>query len=229
MLEPLDRPARLKRSFARASDRVSLAISSLDLARRRVTLRELEARASDPALWEDPSSAALLKQLSSERAILEQAEAWEVELADVSAALQLAGEEEEGVEELMSEADEQLEALHTNLDGWERRNLMGGEFDRCDAVLSLVAGAGGVDAMDWTRMMLRMYERWAERLGYRTVLTEQMEGEEAGLKSASLAIHGEFAYGQLRSERGTHRLVRLSPFNSANKRQAWGLRVMCGV
>mmetsp|Transcript_12605 Transcript_12605/g.41058 ORF Transcript_12605/g.41058 Transcript_12605/m.41058 type:complete len:264 (-) Transcript_12605:282-1073(-) len=98
---------------------------------------------------------------------------------------------------------------------------MGGAHDSCGAVLTLTAGAGGVDAQDWAEMLLRMYRRWAEGhpSGYRVTLTERTEGEEAGIKSAALTIDGPYAYGNLKAERGTHRLVRLSPFNAANKRQ----------
>ena len=86
-------------------------------------------------------------------------------------------------------------------------------------MLTVLTGSGGVDAQDWSSMLVRMYTRWAEAAGHRVRLTEETPGEEAGIKSASLSIEGDFAYGSLRSERGTHRLVRLSPFNSANKRQ----------
>jgi len=113
----------------------------------------------------------------------------------------------------------QLRALTEELAEWEVRQLMSGEHDRCGATLSIVAGSGGVDAQDWSSMLLRMYRRWAEAAGHRVRVAEETAGDEAGIKSATIIIEGEFAYGALRSEHGTHRLVRLSPFNSANKRQ----------
>lgn len=209
-----------RRKFDSTSDRVSSAIATLDISRRQAKAAELESRTSDPSFWEDDTASTVLKQLSEQRSVIEQSFGWQKALEEVGTALQLAGEEADAAGELLREAQCILDRLESELAGWERRNLMRGEYDSCGAVLSLVAGAGGVDAMDWTSMLLRMYQRWGERGGYEVSLTEQTEGEEAGLKSASLTFRGEFAYGQLRGEHGTHRLVRLSPFNSANKRQA---------
>eukprot|EP00966_Prymnesium_polylepis_P306251 7076894-Prymnesium_polylepis.2 len=216
----VDHGADVRRQLALATERVSSAVATLDLARCRANVAELESRSSDPAFWDDATAAErVLRELSEQRAVLEQSSGWEAAVDDVQAAVQLAADEPEAADDLLAEAQAQLDALDSELAGWERRSLMGGEYDGCGAVINLVAGAGGVDAMDWTAMLLRMYERWGARAGYRVTLTEQTEGDEAGLKSASLTFEGEYAYGQLRSERGTHRLVRLSPFNSANKRQ----------
>lgn len=196
------------------------AISALNLPRRHASIAELDAQSASPSFWDDASSAeAVLRQLSEHRAVVEQASAWSEIIDDAQAAVLLAADEPEAAAELLAEAQATLGALDKELSRWEVRNLMGGEYDRCGAVLNLIAGSGGVDAMDWTAMLQRMYERWAERQGFRVTLTELTEGEEAGIKSASLTIEGDYAYGNLRSERGTHRLVRLSPFNAANKRQ----------
>jgi peptide chain release factor 2 len=176
---------------------------------------DLEAQSAVPSFWDDTAAAeATLRELAESKAVLEQASRWEGALEDAAAAVELADAE------MISEACDRLGGVRDELSAWEVRSLMGGEYDACGCVLSLTAGAGGVDAMDWTEMLLRMYTRWADaQPGFRATLTERSDGEEAGIKSATLSIEGSYAYGQLRAERGTHRLVRLSPFNSANKRQ----------
>lgn len=120
---------------------------------------------------------------------------------------------------LLDEAEVNMKALEHQLDQWELQRLLAGPYDQKGAVLTLNAGAGGTDAQDWAEMLLRMYTRWAERKGYKVQLAEISEGDEAGLKSATLEISGRYAYGYLKSEKGTHRLVRISPFNANGKRQ----------
>jgi peptide chain release factor 2 len=120
---------------------------------------------------------------------------------------------------LAQEAQDTLTRLEAELAQWELEKLLAGPYDASDAVLSIYAGAGGTDAQDWAEMLLRMYTRFAERQGYRVELTELSEGEEAGIKSATLIVRGRYAYGYLAAEKGTHRLVRISPFNANDKRQ----------
>jgi peptide chain release factor 2 len=120
--------------------------------------------------------------------------------------------------ELSAELPKKLHALEAVLDRVELANLLSGEYDANDAVVSLHAGAGGVDSQDWTEMLLRMYLRWAEREGLRAELDEILPGDEAGIKSATLTISGSNAYGLVSTERGVHRLVRLSPFDAAHRR-----------
>lgn len=122
-------------------------------------------------------------------------------------------------EGLVTEATTLLKDLDAQLSRWELEQLLSGPYDKNNAILAINAGAGGTDAQDWAEMLLRMYTRWAERHGYQTHLAELSEGEEAGIKSATLEIRGRYAYGYLRSEKGTHRLVRISPFNANGKRQ----------
>ncbi len=112
-----------------------------------------------------------------------------------------------------------MKTLGHQLDQWELQRLLSGPYDINGAILTLNAGAGGTDAQDWAEMLLRMYTRWGERKGYKVQLAEISEGDEAGLKSATLEITGRYAYGYLKSEKGTHRLVRISPFNANGKRQ----------
>ncbi len=120
---------------------------------------------------------------------------------------------------MFQEASASLAQLSRELDQWELQQLLSGPYDEGGAVLTINAGAGGTDAQDWAEMLLRMYTRWGESQGYKVHLMEISEGEEAGVKSASLEIVGRYAYGYMRSEKGTHRLVRISPFNANDKRQ----------
>lgn len=122
-------------------------------------------------------------------------------------------------ESLAEEIRRELEALQARIEELEFRLMLSGPYDASSAILAIHAGAGGTDSQDWAQMLLRMYLRWAEQHGYRTEILSQTEGEEAGIKSVTVAIDGRYAYGYLRSERGVHRLVRLSPFNAANARQ----------
>ncbi len=122
-------------------------------------------------------------------------------------------------ESLLQEAEASLTQLGKDLDQWELQQLLSGTYDQKGAVLTINAGAGGTDAQDWADMLLRMYTRWAEANRYKVHLAEISEGDEAGIKSATLEIEGRYAYGYLKSEKGTHRLVRISPFNANGKRQ----------
>ncbi len=119
----------------------------------------------------------------------------------------------------MEEGFRNLALLNEELDKFEIQKMLSGEYDTNSAILSINAGAGGVDAMDWANMLLRMYLRWAEKHGYKASLVDKSDGDEAGIKSASVKIEGKFAYGYLKAEKGVHRLVRISPFNANGKRQ----------
>ncbi len=135
---------------------------------------------------------------------------------DAIALLELASEEQD--EPLVAEVASEAVALEKELERLEFRLLLSGAHDRADAILAIHAGAGGTDAQDWAAMLLRMYLRWAESQGYRTQLLDSLDGEEAGLKRALVSIEGPWVYGYLRTERGVHRLVRLSPFDAARRR-----------
>ena len=121
--------------------------------------------------------------------------------------------------ELSTEASTNIAQLNHILDRWELQQLLSGTYDHKGAILNINAGAGGTDAQDWAEMLLRMYTRWAQKQGYKVKLAEISEGEEAGIKSATLEIEGRYAFGYLKGEKGTHRLVRISPFNANGKRQ----------
>jgi peptide chain release factor 2 len=148
---------------------------------------------------------------------LEQLAEWRSHLDDARAVLELL--ELENDDSLLEEAATNISQLTRDLDQWELQQLLSGTYDQKGAVLTINAGAGGTDAQDWAEMLLRMYTRWAEDHRYKVHLAEISEGDEAGIKSATLEIEGRYAYGYLRSEKGTHRLVRISPFNANGKRQ----------
>ena len=148
---------------------------------------------------------------------LQQLDQWQASLEDAKAVLELL--ESENDESLLQEATSNVIQLGRDLDQWELQQLLSGLYDQKGAVLTINAGAGGTDAQDWAEMLLRMYTRWAEDHRYKVHLAEISEGDEAGIKSATLEIEGRYAYGYLRSEKGTHRLVRISPFNANDKRQ----------
>jgi peptide chain release factor 2 len=136
--------------------------------------------------------------------------------ADALALLELATEDSDEV--MIAEVSDEVTDLERELAKLEFRLLLSGPHDRADAILAIHAGAGGTDAQDWTAMLLRMYLRWAESQGYRSQLLDSLDGEEAGLKRAMISVSGAWAYGYLRTERGVHRLVRLSPFDAARRR-----------
>jgi peptide chain release factor 2 len=158
-----------------------------------------------------------MRQLDDVRAQLDQLRRWRSLLDDAEASLEL--QELEPEPELLEEAANGLRGLCADLDRWELERLLSGSHDKEGAVLSINAGAGGTDAQDWALMLMRMYSRWAEDHGMKVTVDELSEGEEAGIKSCTIEIVGRYAYGYLRNEKGTHRLVRISPFNANDKRQ----------
>ena len=158
-----------------------------------------------------------MKSLNLLQQNVTQAKQWQQLYDDVEVSLELYAEVKE--EAFLEEAQEKLCLLEGKLGQWELEQQLNGEYDANDALLSINAGAGGTDAQDWAEMMLRMYMRWAEKRGYQCDLIDQSDGEEAGIKSATIKLQGHYAFGYARPERGVHRLVRLSPFNSSGKRQ----------
>jgi peptide chain release factor 2 len=174
--------------------------------------------AAQTDFWDDQDNAqSTLQRLGDLRSSIEQFDRWQSELADASTALEILAMESD--EALFNEAQQNLQVLSGELDRWELEKLLSGTYDEKGAVLVINAGAGGTDAQDWVEMLLRMYTRWAEQHKYKVQIDEISEGEEAGLKSVTIEILGRYAYGYLKSEKGTHRLVRISPFNANDKRQ----------
>lgn len=144
---------------------------------------------------------------------LEMVEKWDTIISDAEIALEI------GDEELIEESQTQLTELEKSLDKFDFQKMLSGEYDEADAILTVNSGAGGTDAQDWTEMLLRMYTRWAESKNWKVELLDKSDGEEAGIKSATIKITGKYAYGYAKAEKGVHRLVRISPFNANGKRQ----------
>jgi peptide chain release factor 2 len=179
-------------------------------------IEALEHRAADPDLWSDPKRAqTTMQELNGLKAQQEQILRWNRAVDDMDVMVDLAEEDES----MAAELTHTLKTITTEVDRWELTQLLSGQYDDSPAILSVAAGAGGTDAADWALMLLRMYSRWAEQNGYKAELTDYSENEEAGIKGATLIVTGPYAYGRLLAEKGTHRLVRISPFNSAGKRQ----------
>ena len=170
-----------------------------------------------------------MRQLDEVKAQLEQLGEWQAAVADGEATLELYGLEPD--DDLLAESNTALQKLRADLDRWELERLLSGPYDKEGAVISINAGAGGTDAQDWALMLMRMYTRWAEDHGMKVTVDELSEGEEAGIKSCTIEIEGRYAYGYLRNEKGTHRLVRISPFNANDKRQTSfaGVEVMPNI
>ncbi len=174
--------------------------------------------AAQPDFWDDQTSAQqTLQELNDLKSSLQQYAHWRSSLEDAKAVLELL--ELEADESLLKEAETNLTQLTQELERWELEQLLSGLYDAKGAVLTINAGAGGTDAQDWVEILLRMYTRWAEKQGYKVQLAELSEGDEAGIKSVTLEVDGRNAYGYLKAEKGTHRLVRISPFNANGKRQ----------
>jgi peptide chain release factor 2 len=189
-----------------------------DVPALNAKIQDLEQVAAQPEFWEDQEQAQqTLQELSDLKSHVQQLEQWKTSLEDAKAVLELL--ELEADEALFQEAQTNLAQLSRELDQWELQQLLSGPYDQGGAVLTINAGAGGTDAQDWAEMLLRMYTRWAEDHGYKAHLAELSEGDEAGVKSVMLEIEGKYAYGYLKAEKGTHRLVRISPFNANGKRQ----------
>ena len=198
-----------------------------DVPALKARQQDLEQLAAQPDFWDDQQAAQKqMRRLDEVKAQLQQLADWGSAVDDAKATLELY--ELEPDEEMLSEAQEGLTQLRQGLDRWELERLLSGDYDKEGAVLTINAGAGGTDAQDWAQMLLRMYTRWAEDHGMKVTVNELSEGEEAGIKSASIEVEGRYAYGYLRNEKGTHRLVRISPFNANDKRQTSfaGIEVM---
>lgn len=178
----------------------------------------MEQLAAQPDFWNDQASAQqTLQELNDFKSHLQQFEQWNRSLEDTKAVLDLLELEDDTA--LLQEAETNVTQLAHELDRWELQQLLSGLYDQKGAVLTINAGAGGTDAQDWAEILLRMYTRWGEAHGYKVQMAELSEGDEAGVKSATLEIDGRYAYGYLKAEKGTHRLVRISPFNANGKRQ----------
>ena len=192
--------------------------TAFDVAGLKARQRDLEQLAAQADFWNDQQNARRqMRQLDDVKAQLQQLQQWRNCINDAAATLELYDLEPDAA--MLEEANAGLQSLKQALDRWELERLLSGTYDQEGAVISINAGAGGTDAQDWALMLMRMYTRWGEAHGMKVSVDEISEGEEAGIKSCTIEIDGRYAYGYLRNEKGTHRLVRISPFNANDKRQ----------
>ncbi|CAN5361045.1 peptide chain release factor 2 [soil metagenome] len=193
----------------------------LDVEGLRDRIAKLEHEASDPNLWDDQSRAQkVTSELSHAQSELRRVEELRQRVDDLPVLYEMAAEEDGAeAENAAAEADAELAKLREDIEAMEVRTLLSGEYDQREAVVTIRSGAGGVDAADWAEMLMRMYIRWAEKHNYGVEVFDTSYAEEAGIKSATFAIHAPYAYGTLSVEQGTHRLVRISPFDNQSRRQ----------
>ena len=191
--------------------------SALGLGQMRSEIEQLENRAAEPGFWDDmENSQKILQRTANLKAKVEKYEKLEARYEDALALIELGDEAED--ESLIEEAQQELDGIRADIDRQHLETLLTGEYDKNNAILTFHAGSGGTEAQDWAEMLYRMYTRWAAAHGFNVKEIDYLDGDEAGLKSAVLLIEGENAYGYLKGEAGVHRLVRVSPFDSAGRR-----------
>ena len=193
-------------------ERTQTLRTCLNIEKKRAEVQEKEQQSQAADFWNDPKQAeSFLKALSGIKAWVQDFDAASSAVEDLEV-LQELDPEGPDIDEAYKTACEKVEAL-------ELKNMLGAEGDNLGAILTINSGAGGTEANDWSAMLMRMYMRWGERNGYKMTVTEQIDGDEAGIKSCTIQYEGDFAYGYLKAESGVHRLVRISPFNAQGKRQ----------
>jgi peptide chain release factor 2 len=188
---------------------------TFDYDKRKVRIIELTEQTQDPSFWDDPTKAqAIMKELDNEKSLVA---AWD-ELNDLRESINVFLEFQEMGEEVDDDLDAEYAKLQKGLEKLELRNMLKGQDDHRDAVVTFNPGAGGTESQDWGEMLYRMYTRWAERSGFKVSVIDYQDGDVAGLKSATIEVQGTNAYGFLKAESGVHRLVRVSPFDSNARR-----------
>lgn len=208
----------VKQQYNQLNSEVEKLYDHIEPSKIQTEIVELEDKLQQKDTWENPELSQKISQdLKERKDLLAQFSTWKEHLADVEAVFELYDEEKD--EELFSEAQDLLTKLNEEISAWKLEKTLSGEYDENSAIITVNAGAGGTDAQDWASMVLRMYLRWAEKRNWTTELLEKSDGEEAGIKSATIKVNGKYAFGYLKAEKGVHRLVRISPFNANGKRQ----------
>ena len=191
---------------------------SLDLENKERRITELDKSMEEPGFWDDPErSTKTVREAKNLKDTVDGYKHLQQQYEDIQVMIEMGYEENDPA--MIPEIQEMLDEFVKELEELRTKTLLSGEYDGCNAILKLNAGAGGTEAMDWCSMLYRMYQRWADKKGFTTEVLDFLDGDEAGLKSITLQVNGENAYGYLKSEKGVHRLVRISPFNAAGKRQ----------
>lgn len=215
--------ADVRRLMRALETRVEDNAALIDLAAQREIVRELEAASEQPGFWDDSDKAQqVVHRMNAAKALIERVGRWRDAVADARAILELAAEtggaDVDEASEMLADVSATLRAADADMSGWELLKLFSGKYDIHSCQLTISAGAGGTEACDWAEMLTRMYCRFAERQGFRAKIVDASAGDEVGYKSATVEVEGQYAYGWLRAEKGTHRLVRISPFNAQAKR-----------
>ncbi|MEW5868959.1 MAG: peptide chain release factor 2 [Chloroflexota bacterium] len=188
----------------------------LDLGEKETQLHKLQTQSEDPQLWNDPNQAKrVMKTMAS---LQDEVASWKTLQSRIADTLELCQLVSETDESMRTDLENEVNAIQIEVDRRELGVILSGKYDKGNALLAIHAGAGGTDSQDWAEMLQRMYLRWCEFHNYQTEILDLTEGEEAGIKSTTIAVDGPYAYGYLRSEKGVHRLVRLSPFDAAHRR-----------
>lgn len=188
--------------------------SVFDPEKIKQELTKLENQMQDSNIWTDTAKVTKIGQdIKEKKEILEKLSHWSQTIEDAQVAIEL------GDKDLIAISYEEIQKQEKELEKFELQQMLSGEYDSADAILTINSGAGGTDAQDWASMLLRMYMRWAESRGWKVELLDKLDGEEAGIKSATIKISGKYAFGYSKAEKGVHRLVRISPFNANGKRQ----------
>ena len=207
-----------KQQLSAAAQPLREVSASLDLEGKQNRIAELERNMEAPGFWDDPDKATrIMQELKNLKGTVDQVKALQSARDDIEVLIDMAYEEED--ESLIPEIEEELKSFLEKLDALRITTLLSGPYDRDNAILTIHAGAGGTESCDWAGMLYRMYMRWADKKGFSVETLDYLDGDEAGIKSVTVQINGENAYGYLKSEHGVHRLVRISPFNDAGKRQ----------
>ncbi|MBQ4416247.1 MAG: peptide chain release factor 2 [Butyrivibrio sp.] len=194
--------------------------ASMDLGTKKKIIEELSREMEEPGFWDNPEKAnAKTIELKRMQELVDQVNGLNKQYEDILGLIEMAGEDEEEGAALIDEIREEVDSFTETLEAIRISNLLNGEYDGCNAILKLAAGAGGTESCDFCQMLYRMYTHWAEHKGYAISVIDELEGEEAGIKTVTFQIDGVNAYGYLKSEKGVHRLVRISPFNAQGKRQ----------
>uniref|UniRef100_A0A831ZZB9 Peptide chain release factor 2 n=1 Tax=Desulfacinum infernum TaxID=35837 RepID=A0A831ZZB9_9BACT len=210
-------PTEIRSSMKELLQRVDTLGGYFDIPGKRTRLQELDRLMARQDFWDDPEkSKDVLRERAQLSEIVSEFDALKTELEDNELLLELAVEENDG--DALQDVARKTRELHKKVKALEVRQMLAGENDRRNAIVSINAGAGGTEAQDWAEMLLRMYLRWCERRGFQTEVVDLLEGEEAGIKSATFTVSGPYAYGLLKGESGVHRLVRISPFDASGRR-----------
>lgn len=189
-----------------------------DVAGKERRIEELERKIEEPGFWDNPEeSQELMKELKNLKELVETIHGLYTSYEDINLLIEMGYEDEDPA--MVKELEEEIHTFEKVFEKLKIQTLLSGEYDACNAIMTIHAGAGGTESCDWAGMLYRMYCRWAERKGFSLQVLDFLDGDIAGIKAVTFEVKGENAYGYLKSEKGVHRLVRISPFNSAGKRQ----------